>query len=177
MRGLLVLDQRALGHPGLLELLAFFEVRLRRLDLAGRLLDHEPQLGLVIDTARPLRHFNRRAGADHRSRRLDEDERLLGQRLVLLGRVILVVQPDAHDLGRCHGREQAQAVLRDLRTVAEFVEDVAVDQPPASFPFSGVERRAAVFNAIETCHRTDTVCLLECALALCFGDESTATTT
>src|SRR2546429_531072 len=46
------------------------------------------------------------ARSDHRRPRLDEDERLGGERLAALGRMILVVQPDAHDFRRRDGRKQ-----------------------------------------------------------------------
>ena len=60
--------------------------------------DDDAELGLVVDATDTGRQQDRPAGPDHGRGRLDEDQRLSRQRLVQLGRMILVVQTDADDL-------------------------------------------------------------------------------
>ena len=62
--------------------------------------DDHRQLRFVVDASDPGRQLNWRAGIEHGRRRLEEQQRLGGQRLLHLGGVIPVVQADAHHLGR-----------------------------------------------------------------------------
>ena len=80
----------------------------------------------------PVGQHDRVARADDRRRRLDEHQRLGRQRLALLRRVVLVVEPDADDLRRLTGASSAVRVARDLVARLRTAEQVALEQPPRS---------------------------------------------
>ena len=126
------------------------------------LLDDDAQLGLMVDAPRPERHFDGGARTDDRRGGLDEEQRLGRQRLVLLGRVILVVQTDADDLRRYDRRQQLRALGRDLGAFLEIAENVAAHQPPLALALGDVTGLAFIIDPVQTQHPL----LLRDALAL-----------
>ncbi len=79
------------------------------LQVAGRAPDDDRQLHLPVGLGGPARHEHRVVRPDHRVRRLEEHHRLGGRFGSGLAGVVVVVQPDAHDLAdACHRRSDAQ---------------------------------------------------------------------
>ena len=76
--------------------------------------DHHRQLALVVDPLADRQELDRVAGSDHRRRRLQEQQRFLGDLHAELGRVRGVVLPHADDLRGQHGRQQPDVVERHL---------------------------------------------------------------
>ena len=76
---------------------------------AARAAGHDGGLPLVADPIGVRRQVDHRARADHRGRRLEEQQRLLGHGIAQLLRVLEVVTTDADDLA---GPDGEHAVLR-----------------------------------------------------------------
>ena len=113
--------------------------------------DDDPHLGLVVDPPDAVGKDDRLAGPDDGGRRLEEDQRLGRQRLVLLRprgpcssvrlRRSSTARP-APAAGAVPDAISAPGVAR--------AEDVPLDQPPLACFFDHVTRRAVVIDSIKT---------------------------
>jgi hypothetical protein len=115
--------------------------------------DHHAHLCLVIDPAGAGRNHDRLARPDHRGRGLEENHRLGGQRLVLLGGVVLVVQAHRDDLRRRHRREQPLPLRRDRVAGLMPAEDIPFHQPPLAAVGDDVTGLAFVLDPVVALHR------------------------
>ena len=105
----------------------------RLADVLRRLANDDRQLGFVIDLVafEMCRQQDRLARMLHHVRQFHEHHRMLGQLRLRLLRMLLVVQPDAHNRKRLHRCEQ----LRHLRLAVShtvLAEDVALDDEGAA---------------------------------------------
>jgi hypothetical protein len=74
---------------------------------------------------------------------------------VLFGRVVAVVEADAHDLGRLDGRQDVHTLCRNLVALAKGSEDVPVHKTPPPLALCNVTRAALMLYAVETKHLSD----------------------
>ena len=128
--------------------------RVGGLDVRGALADHHRHLGFVLDAAGPRRNPDLVVGTDHRALRLEEHQRLGGQLLVHLGRVILVVQADADDDRRHHRREKPmrrrrRAPARPIRSRRTVAACSQYNCPSRSI---GVSSAHALLDSINAIH-------------------------
>ena len=113
-------------HVGLIRTCLFNWAYARH--VLGRPPDHDGQLRLVVDALRTRRQPDRVAGADHRGRGLEEDQRQLGDLAAHLLGVVGVVLADRHDLAGQDRRQQPHIGQRPPITgEGDLAERVPVD--------------------------------------------------